>query len=445
MHKFAWIQYLAETSLIIALFYGLFCAFFKRLGHFQYNRILLVTGLIFALVAPAIHIPIHIPVHAPAWQEGEVLSFGEEMEVMSHGVIRHERSVALDWSVILFGVYLIGFLGLLIFKLRGLFLLRKRLQTAVISSYGQNVYEAPQPHTFSFGNTIYLGQDFDALNSSQQAMVLQHERAHVRQRHGLDLTVFHLMHLICWFHPVLPAWGRSLRQQHEFLADQATLRQFPNPKEYASLLLAMSAKKPSPFTHPFAFFILKQRINMLFHTAGKTHRWYYLAILPLAAAFLCSFSLTQLQETSIKDKAAIVVLDQGGNLPSIRPLFKTEITSPFGMRKMPIKKINKLHTGVDFRADIGTEVVVTADGTVIEVKDHGDKGYGKIVTVDHGANVHTRYAHLSAFLVEEGQEVLKGEVIAKVGNTGLSLGPHLHYEVKINGKAVDPADYFGEQ
>jgi murein DD-endopeptidase MepM/ murein hydrolase activator NlpD len=98
-----------------------------------------------------------------------------------------------------------------------------------------------------------------------------------------------------------------------------------------------------------------------------------------------------------------------------------------------------MHTGIDFGAPIGMRVKATAAGTVVEADRNG--GYGNMVEIDHGGGIATRYAHLSAIMVKVGQKVERGTVIGLVGSTGRSTGPHLHYEVRRKGNAVNPARY----
>ncbi len=115
------------------------------------------------------------------------------------------------------------------------------------------------------------------------------------------------------------------------------------------------------------------------------------------------------------------------------------ITSQYGMRYHPILKKRKLHTGMDIGAPKGANIVAADSGTVIQVGWNG--GYGNTVMINHGNNKVTLYAHCSATLVSVGQTVQKGDVIAKVGSTGWSTGPHLHFEVRINGEPVNPTKY----
>ncbi len=123
-------------------------------------------------------------------------------------------------------------------------------------------------------------------------------------------------------------------------------------------------------------------------------------------------------------------------LPFANPSPASDITSRFGNRLDPFLGRLALHAGIDFRAAVGTRITATAPGKVIVAGRNG--GYGNMVEIDHGNGVTTRYAHLSSVLVNVGDHVEAGEAIAKTGNTGRSTGPHLHYEVRLNGEATDP-------
>lgn len=112
-------------------------------------------------------------------------------------------------------------------------------------------------------------------------------------------------------------------------------------------------------------------------------------------------------------------------------------TSGFGMRRHPIFGIRSMHRGQDIAASYGAPVVAAADGVVIYTGWFG--GYGKIVILDHGGNVSSLYAHLSGILVTTGQAVKRGQPIGRVGSTGYSTGPHVHFEIRIDGTPIDPA------
>ncbi|MGM0653923.1 MAG: M23 family metallopeptidase [Thermodesulfobacteriota bacterium] len=124
--------------------------------------------------------------------------------------------------------------------------------------------------------------------------------------------------------------------------------------------------------------------------------------------------------------------------PSIKPVSGI-ITSPFGYRKSPFTGRRTFHSGLDISNRRGTKIVSTAVGKVVFA---GRKtGYGNVVIIDHGYGKATKYAHLRDILVHKNQQVKRGEVIATLGNTGRSTGPHLHYEVLVNGTPVNPSKY----
>lgn len=142
--------------------------------------------------------------------------------------------------------------------------------------------------------------------------------------------------------------------------------------------------------------------------------------------------------TQIRDILARMSDDRkfaGGKLAWPTP-GNTRITSEYGMRFHPTLKQNRMHTGIDIAAPMGAKVIAGDTGQVILAKFYG--AYGNTVIVNHGSGIASMYAHLSAFTVKEGDEVLRGDQIGKVGSTGLSTGPHLHFEVRQNGEPISP-------
>lgn len=130
-------------------------------------------------------------------------------------------------------------------------------------------------------------------------------------------------------------------------------------------------------------------------------------------------------------------------IPAIQPVSNKDLkqtASGYGTRIDPIYKTVKFHSGMDFSANVGTPVYVTGNGVV---RKAGWEGlYGNCIQIDHGFGYVTRYAHLSKIDVRVGQKVVRGETIGKVGTTGKSTGPHLHYEVMVKGQIVNPVNYY---
>ena len=121
----------------------------------------------------------------------------------------------------------------------------------------------------------------------------------------------------------------------------------------------------------------------------------------------------------------------------------TRLSSQFGRRVHPVTKVVKNHTGIDIPAPTGTTIVAAKGGTVIVAGVQG--GYGNTVVISHGGGITTLYGHCSKLLVKNGQQVKAGATIAKVGSTGVSTGPHLHFEVRKNGTPVQPTSYFSKK
>jgi murein DD-endopeptidase MepM/ murein hydrolase activator NlpD len=143
-------------------------------------------------------------------------------------------------------------------------------------------------------------------------------------------------------------------------------------------------------------------------------------------------SLSELEKLLQSKKEMLI------HTPSIWPVHGW-VTSGFGFRTDPFTELNRMHEGLDIANQIGTPVIAPADGIVSNTGR--DSFYGNAVVISHGFGMATRFLHLSKILVRAGQRVKRGDKIAEVGNTGRSTGPHLHYEVRVNGIPVNPLRY----
>jgi murein DD-endopeptidase MepM/ murein hydrolase activator NlpD len=140
-----------------------------------------------------------------------------------------------------------------------------------------------------------------------------------------------------------------------------------------------------------------------------------------------------------KDKEKLL-----SSIPAIQPVRNIDLKkkiSGFGFRIDPVYKTIQKHMGMDFTADEGSDVYATGDG-VVEGIEQKKWGYGNSIIINHGYGYKTRYAHLSSFKVKPGQKIKRGDLIGLVGSTGKSTGPHLHYEVEVNGEKVNPIGYY---
>ena len=127
-------------------------------------------------------------------------------------------------------------------------------------------------------------------------------------------------------------------------------------------------------------------------------------------------------------------------VPSEKPVKTAAFTSGYGVRSDPFRHSAAMHAGIDLAGPVGTAIYATADGVVADA-GYNKGGYGNLIKIDHGRGIETRYGHLSAILVSPGQRVVRGQQIARMGSTGRSTGSHLHYEVRIDGRAVNPIPF----
>ena len=150
-------------------------------------------------------------------------------------------------------------------------------------------------------------------------------------------------------------------------------------------------------------------------------------------------SLDQRSGTSAGLAAVTAPTTATASIPSITPIQGFRLTSDYGMRVHPVLGGMRMHKGLDMASPVGTPVYATADGIVGKADWFG--GYGLYVQIEHGGELETRYGHMSRLNVAAGQHVHKGDLIGFVGTTGRSTGPHLHYEVRVAGEAVNPLPY----
>lgn len=153
----------------------------------------------------------------------------------------------------------------------------------------------------------------------------------------------------------------------------------------------------------------------------------------------------------VQSKSFDVVIDYAKNkekmlacIPAIQPVAIRDfdrISDYFGFRSDPFNNVQTMHYGMDFTGPEGADIFATGDGVVVEA-GYSFYGYGNRITIDHGFGYKTVYAHLQKIEVTEGQKVKRGDIIGKLGNTGRSTGTHLHYEVKLNDKPINPINYY---
>ncbi|MES1199830.1 MAG: peptidoglycan DD-metalloendopeptidase family protein [Pseudomonadota bacterium] len=298
---------------------------------------------------------------------------------------------------------------------------------------------------------VVLPRDLvETLTPAQIALIIAHERSHHRRGDAYTFAALAWVDVVCWFNPFVRAQTGRCRLAAELACDAAAIADAPQMrKAYAQALLA-ALKHAAGDALPCApaassTWIVgdhRMRIARIMQPARRPRKralWAVYAAAGLLAAPVSMMQLAIAQPSAVHASAATTAQ------PNIAPstVFSVvpvagPITSPFGERRDPSIGPTP-HNGIDFGAPVGAPILAPGAGRVITV-DERPYGYGKVIEIDHGGGLVTRYAHLSAFEATEGQQVTAGQEIGRVGETGHSVtGPHLHFEVLRDGRNVDPA------
>ncbi len=327
---------------------------------------------------------------------------------------------------------IIYFLGVFIYLIKILFniikIARIKHQSESHAIGDVKVLLADVPLVFSCFRWIFLPLNrIDKIDSS----IVEHEKIHGEALHTLDLGLTELFIALMWFNPFVYFFRKDLKILHEYQVDSKILHCNIKKTDYLKLMLnnLVSSHKLVSLCNYFNGLTIKKRVKMI--TKENSSKWKlasYFIMVPIVAIMMMSFSASA---------------DKEADIPSISPIKVGEyerISSPFGMRMHPIEKVEKFHCGVDFAAKKGTKIVATANGVVTNIEFK--KGtYGKMIIINHGGGYETWYTQMSDYAVRKGDKVKCGDVIGYVGESGRSTGTHLHYEVRKDGKPVNPQDY----
>ena len=270
--------------------------------------------------------------------------------------------------------------------------------------------------------------------------------AHVKRLDALSLRVINLIQILYFFHPVVWATLRRLNDAREEICDHLVLdRNRFSRRDYGRSLLTVLSLELEP-AHPLAVTGMsddKRRFSMrirqiLTHSNRPAARSISSAAVALIAGALLLPMAEGVSESTTDTPPRAVA-----SAAWVNPLPEGRITSSYGKRTNPFTESEETHGGVDVAASPETEVSSPTAGTVtIATTRLEDKpGWGTVITIDHGEGITTLFAHLGTLEVSPGDRVSPGQLIARVGSTGLSTGPHIHFEVRENGDRVDPLSY----
>jgi len=436
--------FLAEATCMMVLGALLYLTLLRSSGHHQANRFFLLVWPMVASLLALIHLPVvwetaWIDLHPPGEESGSITSgYSLMAQPATHGVPES------SWPSLFMLIYLSGAaLTVLTFFLRW-FRLRYRISRLPKKDLRDFtiVYGTCDQPPASFGRYLFWRRDWPLEGS-----VFEHELVHIQQKHTLDRLILEAILALHWFNPLMYWWRREMLVVHEYIVDAEVTRN-RSPYEYARLLIAQQGgPKVKALLHPFSNY-LKKRLQMIHHpTVSKNHR--YWTLVPLLVACLVIFSLelkitpekgdsNSLQATAFAFPEAPTLLPEQQDLTLHWPMAPEHLrlSSGFGKRVHPMTKEENYHRGIDLKAPMGTPVLASASGTVLKSEYSGPYGY--LILIRHDDETETMYCHLSKLLVEAGEKVASGVTIGKVGSSGKSIGPHLHFEVRKSGKPVNP-------
>jgi murein DD-endopeptidase MepM/ murein hydrolase activator NlpD len=433
---------LLKASVVSLLLYAAYMLLLRKLSFFSLNRLILLAiipiSLIVALnpIQTQIELPI-TPIDFEPVLENFILETDTPTTVLT------ERSNSTSPINSLFAIYLVGLVIMLFIAIRRVLsiakLVRKSLKT---ETNGVRLIEVEGISPSSFFKYIFISANLEPL---QKQVITAHEQSHYQKLHSLDILVYQLYKAIFWFNPIVFLLEKELKQVHEYQVDKKVISSEIEKSHYLECLVNAITfpKLKQTLTHQFYNHPLKNRIKMISKSPSKPVQLFKYAVLLIAIAFSAyAFSISETELYSSKSTSNSISSSPNPTTDPNRPyLFPikdyTKLASPFGYRFHPITKDSMLHKGVDFKAPKGTPVYATANGVVTFADT--SKGYGIHILIRNSDVYETHFAHLSEMLVKEGEKVEAGQLIAKVGGTGLTLGYHLHYEVLENGEFVDPA------
>ena len=432
--------YLLKVNLALMLSWALYRVAFKNLTFFQWNRFYILGSVVLSLILPLLRLQWNSTMVAAVDLGG--IDWTHVDHLVSTPVAFTEQAGSWSPGSVLLILYMIVALTLLFRSTHRLLQVFKSTGRATKVRSGRiNVYVQDQQRgSFTLFRRIYLDR-FAYENSLRP--VLRHEMVHAAQLHSLDLLFMEFVVAMLWFNPFVYVLFGYVRDNHEYLADRHAHGERGSLTEYLECLKAETIRYFSAVPAScFKSSTIKKRIIMLtIHKTNSRKKWRYLGIIPVLALALILFHSPQSESSAIAATESFLHLD---GIPDHFPLpeaYKGKVSWGFDQKAIhPISKKALVHKGIDIPAPTGTPVYAAGGGIVL--KAAYQEGWGKLIVLEHAEGYATFYAHLDEISVESGAKIAVGQVIGKVGSTGQSTGPHLHYEVRLNDEQVDPSDFY---
>lgn len=287
---------------------------------------------------------------------------------------------------------------------------------------------------------IVSTQALENLSEAEFTLMLRHELQHLKHQDGRLNPLIELTICFFWFNPVMKYFVRQLQWAMELGCDNAVLSRYPNLRRtYAQAMLKVlrgsATQDANQMVAAFSSTPHRRITMRIQHIMNPSVNRIKASVknAGLLSFAMCTTALAFAFQPAVNAKPH---LDTSSLL---HPLPNARLTATFGVKN----KIHKFHKGIDLAAKMNTPVIATAAGTVITATEKlaGFEGYGTVLVIDHGDGLKSIYAHLNTLDVYEGDYVKTGQLVGRVGNTGRSTGPHLHFELLQHGERVNPLNY----
>ncbi|MEM7368114.1 MAG: M23/M56 family metallopeptidase [Bacteroidota bacterium] len=461
--------YLLEACICLSIFAGIYMLLLRKHTFFGWNRFYLIVVTLLSVCIPWLEIgpiaEVHIQkppaistrIHAmeQAWEHEsqrlgiQIVSLDTEDPSHTHISLFH----------LLLFVYLLGLARASVLKffrfLPLIRLIRHSHWDRQTTYIGLIHPSAATP--FSFGPFLVLPPEASDWEQHKIDQIMQHEQAHIREGHSLDILWIECLSILFWFFPLMSWYHRQLRDIHEYLADRSVLKGH-TLKNYGQLLLTLTTQSSSIYpVHSLRSTSLKRRILMMKKEPFRK-RELLLFLPPLLITIGMWLSFTQswtgdqrlrlIAYAQANHLRIVSIHEVETDIQILHPVPDVDELEP-GIIIHPLE--GKTHyPGLDYPVPIGSAVYAVESGTVIFAGDKGNE-FGSHIEISHAEPYASRYAELGKILVHPGQSIAKGQKIALTGPFhphnrpyGLHAKPHLHFEFLKDGKSVYPIEYANE-
>lgn len=353
-----------KTVAFHAICYFIYWLLLRRINHFALNRAYLLVTLVLGFIAPLTLLPSLFSVIDPGFLEVHVHPGTFSESETSNSVVSMPNFESPSFTILITIIYAMGVLFLLVRSIVSIWLVRRIGRDGIEKSSAPKVVTIKEELSFAFINTIFL-------HESATPVVLLHETGHVKGRHWIDLLLMEIVSIVYWFSPIVWLYRRSLRQQHEYLADDYVLQHGISPEEYLfGIVNALSVKEPIGPVHNFTSHSLKQRIIMMTSNQISPYTKYlYVALVPLLSLLFLSFTGTSDNAaTDVSQKVFVIDAAHGGtDIGSVSPSGVTEKEIALSLAKL-VKEIGEakgltihLTRATDMQLSLADRVKFSAD------------------------------------------------------------------------------------